>query len=189
MSFKNFAYSLVATAPSPATTGTSLVVTSGHGTRFPSGSFYATVWPVGAIPIVTNAEIVQVTGISTDTFTIVRQQESTSARTIVVGDQICAAITAATTNRFRDFNITNPGGYPYAALVTDDLIRATGTVTVNLPAATGSGKVFFIKNIGTGVVTVDAGSGKTIDGVQTQTISAYDTMAVVDAASNVWDII
>lgn len=93
---KNFAISAVATAPSPATSGTSLVVTAGHGTRFPTPPFNATVWPTGATPNPTNAEIVRVTAISTDTLTITRAQESTTARSIVVGDQIAATITAKT---------------------------------------------------------------------------------------------
>jgi hypothetical protein len=93
---KNFAYSVVATAPSPGVSGTSLVVTGGHGTRFPAVPFNATIWPAGTSPTVTNAEIVRVTNISTDTFTITRSQESTSARTVVVGDQIAATVTAKT---------------------------------------------------------------------------------------------
>lgn len=93
---KNLAYSLVATAPSPATSGTSLVVTAADGTKFPAVPFNATVWATGSNPTTANAEIVRVTAISTDTFTIVRAQESTSARTIVVGDQIAATITNKT---------------------------------------------------------------------------------------------
>ncbi|MBI4092239.1 MAG: hypothetical protein HY427_03485 [Candidatus Levybacteria bacterium] len=93
---KNFAYSTVLTAPSPANTGTSLVVQSGDGTKFPTVPFNATVWPTGVQPLTTNAEIVRVTAISTDTFTITRAQESSTARSIVVGDQIAATITAKT---------------------------------------------------------------------------------------------
>lgn len=93
---KNFAYSTVATAPSPPTTGTSLVVAAGHGGRFPVVPFNATVWPSGAQPDVSNAEIVRVTAISTDTFTITRAQEGSTARGIVVGDQIAATITVKT---------------------------------------------------------------------------------------------
>lgn len=92
----NLAYSTVATAPSPATSGTSLVVASGEGARFPAVPFNATIWPTGTIPTPANAEIVRVTNISTDTLTITRTQESTSARTVVVGDQIAATITAKT---------------------------------------------------------------------------------------------
>lgn len=91
---KNFAFSNVATAPSPADSGTSLVVTAGHGTKFPTVPFNATVWPAGVQPLTSNAEIVRVTEISTDTFTITRTQESTSARSIIVGDQIANTITA-----------------------------------------------------------------------------------------------
>lgn len=93
---KNFASSLVATAPSPATSGTSLVVTTGEGTKFPTPPFNATIWPAGATPTTANAEIVRVTAVSTDTLTITRAQESTSARTVIVGDQIVAGITAKT---------------------------------------------------------------------------------------------
>lgn len=91
---KNFSVSLVATAPSPATSGTSLVVTAGHGTRFPAAYFQAVIWPQSQAPTVDNSEIVKVTAVSTDTFTIERSSESTAARSIVVGDQISAVLTA-----------------------------------------------------------------------------------------------
>lgn len=110
-SHKNFAYSTVATAPSPATSGTSLVVAAGQGALFPTVPFNAVVWAAAANPLTTNAEIVRVTGISTDTLTIVRAQETDfggpSARTIVVGDQIMAAITARTLTDAEDnfFNL------------------------------------------------------------------------------------
>lgn len=93
---KNFAYSLVATAPSPASSGTSLVVTAAQGALFPAVPFQATIWPTAANPISTNAEIVTVTAIATDTLTIVRANEGSSARTVVVGDQIAATVTAQT---------------------------------------------------------------------------------------------
>ncbi len=90
---KNFAVSTVATAPSPATSGTSLVVTTGSGARFPTPPFNATIRPAGSAATTANAEIVRVTGVSTDTFTIVRTQEGTSARSIQVGDAILATVT------------------------------------------------------------------------------------------------
>lgn len=89
----NFAYSTVATAPSPATSGTSLVVAAGEGARFPTAPFNATIWPTGVIPLSTNAEIVRVTARATDTLTITRAQEGSSARTVVAGDQIAATWT------------------------------------------------------------------------------------------------
>lgn len=93
---KNLAISAVATAPSPATSGTSLVVTTGQGTRFPAVPFNATIWPTATQPDPSNAEVVRVTAVATDTLTIVRAQEGTSARTVVVTDQIAAGITAKT---------------------------------------------------------------------------------------------
>jgi hypothetical protein len=71
-------------------------VTAGQGGRFPTAPFNATICPTATVPDPSNAEIVRVTLISTDTLTITRAQEGTSARTVVVGDQIFASITAKT---------------------------------------------------------------------------------------------
>lgn len=94
---KNFAYSTVLTAPSPASSGTTLGLQSGDGAKCPAVPFNATVWPVGAAPTTANAEIVRVTAMSGDSITVMtRAQEGTSARTIVVGDQFAVSITAKT---------------------------------------------------------------------------------------------
>lgn len=93
---KNFSQSLVATAPSPALSGTSLVVTAGEGVLLPAAPFNGVVCPAGDIPTVANAEIVRCTAKATDTLTITRAQEGTAARTIVVGDQFIAGYTALT---------------------------------------------------------------------------------------------
>lgn len=94
---KNFAITTVATAPSPASTGTTLVVASGDGALFPDpstvGDFNVVIFPYGEQPDTANAEIVRVTGISTDTLTIIREQEDTSARTIIDGDVVMMGIT------------------------------------------------------------------------------------------------
>lgn len=96
---KNFAYSNVATPPSPATSGTSLVVTSGQGALFPTAPFDATIWPAGVQPLSTNAEIVRVTAVSTDTFTITRAQYGTTAQSITAGYQIAQTIDANLLNQ------------------------------------------------------------------------------------------
>jgi hypothetical protein len=98
-SLKNFAYSNVATAPSPATSGTSLVVTAGQGSYFPATPFDATIWPSGSQPSNTNAEIVRVTAVSTDTFTITRAQYGTTAQSIAVGYQIAQTVDANLLNQ------------------------------------------------------------------------------------------
>lgn len=92
----NFDYSLVATAPTTPTAGTTLVVTTGTGTLFPAPPFNLVVWPAGMQPLSTNAEIVRVTGVSTDTFTIVRntttENNNLFNRSITVGDQVAVPI-------------------------------------------------------------------------------------------------
>ena len=140
----NFAYSTVATAPSPASSGTSLVVQTGDGANFPAAPFNATVWPAGSQPTKANSEIVRVTAIATDTFTITRTQESSSARTIVTGDQIAATITAKT--------------------LTDIEANATGSSSQTIYASEShtfeSIDAFKTTNsVGTGSVTFDASNG------------------------------
>ena len=93
---KNFALSTVLTAPSPATSGTSIVLASGGGAKFPAAPFNIVVWPTGANPTDANAEIMRVTAKSTDTLTVTRTQEGTSARTVIVGDQVMQAPTDRT---------------------------------------------------------------------------------------------
>jgi hypothetical protein len=95
------AYSIVATAPSPATSGTTLVVTAGEGARFPSsGSFDVIIWPTASNPIWGagsatggNFEICRATR-SSDTLTLTRAQYGTTARSVQSGDQVAQAITA-----------------------------------------------------------------------------------------------
>jgi len=95
MDFKNFSIGSVLTAPTPSTSGTSLVLQSGEGSIFPSVyPFNIVIWPSGSAPDSSNAEIATVTAISTDTLTIVRAKEGTSARSIIAGDQVMFAPTA-----------------------------------------------------------------------------------------------
>lgn len=190
MNYKNFAYSLVATAPVPADTGTSLIVTADQGTRFPAVPFYATVWQAGVMPSVTNAEIVLVTDVTSDTLTITRHQEGTSARVIVVGDQIGATITAATVETFKNLNIQIKTA-TYLLTSADDIVicNKASAMVINLPAASGSGKVFQIKNINTGAVTVTPDGADTIDEDVTVVLSQWDNVTIVDYAANVWAIL
>jgi hypothetical protein len=135
---KNFAYSLVATAPVPATTGTSLVVTAGQGALFPTPPFNVTVWPAGAQPTSTTAEIVRVTAVAADTFTIVRQQEGSTVRSIVAGDQVANTPTAKV---FTDIEaslgsqITFSHAQSNTAEVTNTLVE-TEIYGVDIPANT-----------------------------------------------------
>jgi hypothetical protein len=89
-------YSTVLTPPSPATSGPSLILAAGGGTALAGAAvppFNVTVWPTGVQPVRANAEILRVTNIATNTLSIERAQEGSSARAIVAGDQIAATIT------------------------------------------------------------------------------------------------
>jgi hypothetical protein len=191
MEYKNFAYSRIATAPSPATTGTSLVITGGDGLLFPATfPFNAVIWPVDELPLSTNAEIVRVTNISTDTFTIERQKEGTSARTVIIGDRISATITAYTARTFRFLNpVVKTNNYTVED--NDDLVicNSASPFTVTLLAATGSGRVINIKNINTGTVTVEGNLSETIDGELNQPLNQFSNIQICDYASGKWIII
>jgi hypothetical protein len=128
---KNFAYSTVAVAPSPASSGTSLTVATGDGALFPATPFNATVWPTAAMPLATNAEVVRVTNIAGDVLTITRAQESSSARTVVIGDQIAATITAKT---LTDVESAAGGAGTNGAITGGSLTVNTSGVSINLPA-------------------------------------------------------
>lgn len=113
----NFGYSLVATAPSPANSGTTLSVTTGQGALFPAAPFNCTVWPANALPLSTNAEIIRVTSKGAgDNWTIQRTQESTGARSIVVGDQIANTVTVKI---ITDLEGTFSGYVPYTGATAD----------------------------------------------------------------------
>jgi hypothetical protein len=77
----------------------------------------------------------------------------------------------------------------YIATLADTVITCDGTFTVTLPTADGcAGREYNIKNIGTGVITVDANSTETIDGELTQTLDQWDAMAIVSNGTG-WLII
>ena len=87
---------------------TSITLTTGQGARFPSLAagdyFYATL-----IDTSNNLEIVKVTARSTDVLTVVRAQESTTARAYSTGDRIEIRLTAQTfldASRLEDGEVT-----------------------------------------------------------------------------------
>lgn len=127
---KNFAYSTVLTAPSPAASGTELVLAAGGGAKMPAVPFNATVWPVDVRPLDSNSEIVRVTAIATDTLTITRTQEGTSARTIVAGDQFAQTLTAKTLDdKESTSNKDATGGYAGLTLFKLNLRNTLDTIT------------------------------------------------------------
>ena len=78
-------------------------------------------------------------------------------------------------------------------MTADDDVVTCGagdeTFTIDLPAPS-IGKTFYIKNVGSGTITVDADStgSTTIDDETTQTVAQYETLKVVSDASEYWSI-
>lgn len=119
------------------------------------------------------------------TWHVISQGPSVSAVTSVAGRTGTVVLTNS--------DIT----YPYAAktanytvLTTDYFIDCTsGTFTVTLPtAASVSGKIYNIKNSGTGVITVNTTSSQTIDGGSTASLPVqYTSISVISDGSN-WKV-
>lgn len=133
----NFAYSAVAVAPSPATSGLSLTVATGYGAIFPSVPFNVTLWPAGTVATPTNAEIVRVTAKADDVFTIVRAQEGTTAKAIAAGYQCANTVTVKSlTDIEAGVNASLPlsGGTISGALVVAGGISGDGSALTALNA-------------------------------------------------------
>lgn len=146
---KNFAYSTVLTPPSPGASGTTLVLASGDGAKFPAVPFNAIVSPVGVLPLASNSEIVRVTALATDTLTLTRTQEGSSARAIVAGDQVFVGVTAKMLT-----DLANPyiAGRQETELYDDFSRYADGSIAGALPLI---GPAWSVS--GTGVPTVASG--------------------------------
>lgn len=74
----------------------------------------------------------------------------------------------------------------YTILSTDFLVDCnSNSFTVNLPSAVGiSGKVYQIKNSGSGSITVDGNGSQTIDGLQTKLLGPNDVIQITSDGTN-----
>lgn len=149
---KNFAYSTIATTPSPAISGTSLTIAAGNGSIFPTPPFNATIWPTSTNPLTSNAEIVRVTALSADTFTITRAQENSRARTIQVGDQIANTITVKT------FTDIEAGTAPSFLTITDSatavVLLDSSKVSQNATITLGGNRMLSLSGLAAGMTGV-----------------------------------
>jgi len=79
----------------------------------------------------------------------------------------------------------------YTATSSDFVIicNKSSAMSVNLPHASGSGKVYNIKNVNTGQVTIDGYDTETVDGELTQVIEQWENITIIDYGTGVWAIL
>lgn len=96
-SHENFSFGVITVAPSPATSGTTLSMSNSDAAKMPNpatANYNLVVWQKNTQPTSGVSEIIRVTargvadsgGVGNTQFTIVRAQEGSSARVIVIGD-------------------------------------------------------------------------------------------------------
>jgi hypothetical protein len=125
---------------------TSLTVAAGTGALFPTLTgtqfFMCTLQNTAG----TTIEIVKVTARSTDTFTIVRAQEGTSASAFASGDKCELRLTAGEINNLFS-GIVQGGGSDHAFVENDATVTTSYTITTGRnafsvgPVTVGSGAV------------------------------------------------
>lgn len=184
----NFGYGLVTVAPSPATSGTTLTLTAGEGALFPDpstdGDFNVTLYPPDTGPLLSNAEIVRVTGNAADVLTFTRAQEGTSAKSVAIGWQVAFAPTAKTMDDiFAAINAITPGsgtvtsvsvvsangisGSVATATTTPAITLALDDITPDSVAATGTVTGSNLSGNNTGDQTSVSGNAGTATALQT----------------------
>jgi hypothetical protein len=124
LAYANGVYGVVALAPTPATTGTSITLSADTSSLFPDpaavGNYPISIWPTGSVylggAVANHGEICTVTAKSGSTLTVVRGAEGSTARAIVVGDQVQMAPTADTFNNLKVLTLTVKGTDPLSAI-------------------------------------------------------------------------
>ena len=191
---KDRAWSTVAVAPSPATSGTSLTVATGDGaTKFDHPPFKVTICPINDWPTLANSEIATCTAQVGDVLTLTR----TGERAILVGDQIVRGLYASDleaieavidpTNSPTFSGLTLSGLTPSRLVMTDGA-KAIGSVALLSAWVKGTASQIVSTDDGNGAVTLSltgpyAPSSFTANGVLYGNASSAVQALAVNATS------
>lgn len=147
---------------------TSIVLQSGQGSKLPSAPFNLIYWNSTDFPNPANdpnVEIVRVTNISTDTLTITRAQESTSASSKNTGGKTYSLVLGITAKMITDIGAALPSGTP----VYDEAVSGSGTsFTLAHTPVSGTLRLY-----GSGQRLVPGGGDYTLSGATITTINSY----------------
>jgi hypothetical protein len=198
---KNFADAVIATAPTPATSGLSLTVATGYGARFSAASFNAAIGPGNVRPSLETHELVTVASVAGDVFTLsARGIEGTTPRAIIAGDVISQLPTAADWLAVANGLIFHNARTGTAETLS--LADATGcsmnnasasvlTVPLNATAAFPVGTTIPLLQLGAGQVTVSPVSGSvTINsrGAAYKLAGQHAAAVLIQTAVDVWNL-
>jgi hypothetical protein len=183
---------------------TSLTVSSGTGALFPTlaggAYFYCTLSNTAN----TTIEIVKVTARSTDTFTIVRAQDNTSASAFTAGDKVELRLTAIDLQNFPQLDSTNTfalaqtftspiaiasGGTGASTLAGANIAVTTAansfTAKQTFTGATASLASAFINATESSTISATAATGTINYDVTTQSVLYYTTSASANWTVNI----
>lgn len=145
-----------------SSTGTTIILAAGDGAKFGINE-NITVWPSTNIPLLGISEIMRITAISTDTLTVTRAQEGTSALSnIAAGFQVVNSVTPKTLT-----DIEKVVNLPFAKRVYTDTFSTSLTPNCNTTD--------IYRVVLTGNFTLNVFSGTPIDGQALQTHFIQDT--------------
>ena len=199
MKFTNNATSTLASGITNV--ATSLTVASGQGSRFPSlgagDYFYCTLANSSG-----TVEIVKVTARSTDTFTVTRAQDGTSAAAWNAGDKVELRLVSATLNDLPKLDETNTFSQAQTFSVAPVLSSLSGLVKANsssaATAATAgtdylappSGTAILKANSGGALANATAGTDYVAPGTTTNFTKQqyFGNATLTDAATIAWDV-
>lgn len=120
-----------------------------------------------------------------------RVDTSTNAPSLYVGDDVKVGVGTAAPNS--TLQVSGSASFSYAAKAanytastTDYTIDCTAnSFSVTLPTAVSiAGRVYVIKNSGSGVISANTTSAQTIDGTTLQTLNQWDVLRVQSTGSN-----